>query len=111
VVVTTPREALAPFIRTKNERSGSLKSVLTALVADPSASITDILTALAPWVMEWRPIEECDAEPSEFKHWIGFDGYNVREMKRWSGGWSFEGGNAFNPTHFMPLPNPPQVTP
>jgi hypothetical protein len=72
--------------------------------------------------MEWQPIETAPIRPFDAKNW--FEAHSPRVLvvrggnihiatydytKKGVGRWRTYLGNFFEPTHWMPLPPPPEV--
>lgn len=65
-------------------------------------------------MMEWMPIETAPKDGTDVvlvkvgnKPWIGR--FYTHLQERYGMGWRNSHGNLFNPTHWMPLPEPPVI--
>ena len=59
---------------------------------------------------DWQPISTA---PKDSERLIGWDGSNVTLMIRFASSWydlDMDNPGTFAPTHWMPLPNPPEGT-
>lgn len=109
----TPREALDRFIEIPATRA-------PAKIWLNQDYIDAILTALAPFMPEWRPIEEAPKDGTWLLVWSNYNWGNVwpaywksdKRNKKNGGYWCSSVGSpgVREVTHFMPFPTPPQVT-
>lgn len=110
---TTPREALEKSLCSYRPEYAEMAHPLTC-------EIDAILTALAPFMPEWRPIEEAPKDGTWLLVWSNYNWGNVwpaywksdKRNKKNGGYWCSSVGSpgVREVTHFMPFPNPPQVT-
>jgi hypothetical protein len=129
---TTPREALekayydqiGPAFGPPEQLTEAYAARWEARRVRQAKSLTDTaLTALAPFMQEWRPIEEAPKDGTPVMLFSRYEGINLaRWITQGQTGWigfadhsdAYDNGEnkitVTAPTHFMPLPEPPQVT-
>jgi hypothetical protein len=63
---------------------------------------------------DWQPIETA---PKDGTHILIYDAYGECSVVYWftydngnDCGWTYDGGDRFDPSHWMPLPDPPKET-
>jgi hypothetical protein len=116
---TTPREALTGAITNYCTHTGK-PTECDVGCGDCAEIVDDCRTALAPFMQEWRPISEApkgkiiltfgivDAETGNW-HVKTSCWREKRDDRDLESNW--EGWPIYQmPSHFMPLPKPPQVT-
>lgn len=60
---------------------------------------------------EWQPIETAPKDGTAILVWTGrrctCANWSNRQFKRWNNGWDHDRNGFIDPTHWMPLPEPP----